>query len=141
MGLLALLVSCAANGPTPGSTLGAAPLRIDGVVFENRARTAVDSIQLLVPATGNFVSCGRIAAGALCSARFPDVDYRGHPVEVKWMQGGAEWTTGVVGLSVSGDVEAAGLGVVRVVVVAPGSAGIVLVAEDPGAMDGALRRP
>lgn len=130
--LALLLGACATTGDAPE------PLLVRGLEFENRSRTAVTSIQLLVPATGNFVSCGRIAPGARCAARFPEVSYAGHPIEVKWIQGGAEWTTGATPLNISSEARAAGAGEVRVVVISPGSAGVVLVPSRGG---GVIRNP
>ena len=132
--LSALIGACA----LPGGPDEPAPLLIRGLEFENRSRSAVQSIQLLVPATGNFVSCGRIAPEARCAARFPEVAYAGNPIEVKWVQGGAEWSTGATPLNISSEARAAGAGEVRVVVIAPGSAGVVLVPSEGG---GAVRNP
>ncbi len=105
-------------------------LRIDGLLFENRSRSPVSSIRLFVPGTDRFVSCGRIAPGAVCASRFPGVGYNGAPVQVTWVQEGNEWSTGAVSLSADPQVAAAGRAEVRVVVLAPGSAGAVLVGSD-----------
>ena len=128
------LCACA----TFGSGSDADLLQIQGLEFENRSGSPVTSIQLLVPATGNFVSCGRIEPGARCATRFPEVAYTGNPIEVKWFQGGAEWSTGAMSLNISNEARATGAGEVRVVVIAPGSAGVLLV---PVASDGAVRNP
>jgi hypothetical protein len=121
MALAAMLVGCAA---APGTFRD--KLIIDGLTFENRSGSPVDGITLSVAATGGFVSCGRIAPGARCASGFPDVSYEGHPVEVRWYQGGAEWSTGNLTLQVDDEVRAQGRGEVRVVVIAPGSAGVLL---------------
>ena len=54
------------------------------------------------------------------------MSYAGNPVEIRWYQGGAEWTTGLVSLDADDTVRAAGRGEVRVLVLAPGSAGALL---------------
>jgi hypothetical protein len=99
---------------------------IDGLTFENRSASPVDGITLMVPATGGFVSCGRIAPGARCASGFPEVSYAGNPVEIRWNQGGAEWSTGLLTLNIDDEVRSRGRGEVRVVVIAPGSAGVLL---------------
>lgn len=101
-----------------------------GLVFENRSRTAISAIQLIVSETGEYVSCGNVPAGGTCASGFPGRIYRGYPVEVTWSQSGAIWSTGALKINVSDEVLEAGLAQVRVVVVAPGSAGVLLV---PGA--------
>jgi hypothetical protein len=118
---LLLLNGCAA---IPGSSQDA--VAIDGLTFENRSGSPVDGITLVVPATGGFVSCGRIAPGARCAAGFPEVSYAGNPVEIRWNQGGEEWTTGLTTLQVDAEARLRGRGEVRVLVIAPGSAGAML---------------
>ena len=123
-GWLALCLSaCTAQTPVSQDTA----LRIDGLRFENRSRTPVESVRLIVPATGNFVSCGRIAPGASCAALFPGVAYSGHPIEIQWVQGGTDWRTGEIPLEIDPLAREAGSGEVRVLIVAPGSSGALLV--------------
>ena len=105
---------------------------IDALTFENRSASPVSGITLQVPATGGFVSCGLIAPGARCASGFPGVSYAGEPVEIRWNQGGAEWSTGLVRLQVDSEVRSRGRGEVRVVVVAPGSAGALLLPGGAG---------
>ncbi len=130
-GLVAVLLSgvlsaCASGGGKSSSRL----VRIDGLRFENRSRTPVSDIQLLLPATGEFVSCGHIAPGATCASRFPAVAYDGSPLQITWTQSGSAWSTGEVRLTPDAIIRAAGVAEVRVVVLAPGSAGAVLVSSE-----------
>lgn len=120
--LLALQLSACAMVPGESGE----SLVIDGLTFENRSQSPVDSISLMAPATGGFVSCGRIAPGARCAAGFPDVNYEGQPLEVRWNQGGADWNNEIASLQASEEVRMAGRAQVRVVVIAPGSAGVLL---------------
>ncbi|MEM1411862.1 MAG: hypothetical protein AAGH19_05830 [Pseudomonadota bacterium] len=129
--LVSMLFGCSVNGPDPDG----AGIRIDGLQFENRTASPITSIQLMAPSTGRFVACGRIAPGARCASAFPDVTYTGNSIIVTWNQGGGEYSTAVEELSVSDEVTAAGAGEVRVVVIAPGSAGILLV-PSRGAVNG-----
>ena len=133
-----LLALSLAGCSVPGAGGAPEPLYIEGLEFENRSSSPISSIQLLVPVTGNFVACGRIDPGARCAARFPDVAYSGHPIEVKWIQGNAEWSTGQTSPEISADVRAAGTAQVLVVVLAPGSAGVLLV---PGQGADSVRTP
>ena len=120
-----VLSGCALS---PDSSMDA--VVIDGLTFENRSASPVDGITLVVPATGGFVSCGRIAPGARCASGFPEVSYAGNPVEIRWNQGGTEWSTGLMTLQVDSEVRARGRGEVRVLVIAPGSAGALVLPSD-----------
>jgi hypothetical protein len=124
--LFPLMVSLALAGCATSTVPRGASVFIDGLTFENRSTTPINGITLQVPATGGFVSCGRIAPGARCASGFPGVSYAGDPVEIRWYQGGAEWTTGLAALDVEESVREAGRGEVRVLVLAPGSAGALL---------------
>lgn len=121
LALGSLLAACAGSSATTPPTL-----RVEGLSFENRSGSPISQIRLEVPATGGFVSCGHIAPGNVCSSRFPGVTYGGEPVRVSWVQGGQPWSTGELRLSPGKAVRDAGAGVVRVLVLAPGSAGVQL---------------
>lgn len=105
-------------------------MAIDGLTFENRSSSPINRIQLLVPATGNFVSCGFIAPGATCASGFPGVAYRAAPIEISWTQGGQDWTTGAITLQADEELRREGAARVMVVVLAPGSAGAILVSSN-----------
>ena len=124
--LMVVVLGGCALSPDPGKDAVA----IDGLTFENRSASPVDGITLAVPATGGFVSCGRIAPGARCASGFPEVSYAGNPVEIRWNQGGTEWSTGLMTLQVDSEVRARGRGEVRVLVIAPGSAGALVLPSD-----------
>lgn len=106
-------------------------LEIVGARLENRSQAWVSSATLGVPATGRFVSCGNIAPGAECATSFPELAWSGNPVELNWNQGGQLWSTGEVSIEPSADVRLVGRAVVRVVIMGPGSAGVVLQAAPP----------
>lgn len=121
--LLAVLLmpACAVSPP-------AVPVvEVSGLEIENRSRSMVSAVTLMVAATGAFVSCGNIPPAGRCSTRFPEREFSGNPVELTWRQSGQDWSTGVMGLAISDEVRAAGEAEVRVVIVAPGSAGVLLV--------------
>lgn len=124
--LLALLLgACGFNSERP---LAGGQLVIGGVAFQNQSRSMVSGVQLLVAETGEFVSCGNIPPGGSCASTFPGRVYGGSPVEVSWQQGGQAWSTGMLRPAVSEELVAAGVAELQVLVVAPGSAGVLLVA-------------
>lgn len=117
-----LLLACAAR---PGSS--APPLRIEGMAIENQTQMWVSAVRLLVPVTGNFISCGNISPGSLCSTTFPEANYTGNPVEITWSQGGQIYSTGQFVLQLPDDLDVERSAVVRVVIAGPGSAGAIVI--------------
>jgi hypothetical protein len=117
-----LLSACAA-----GSLKNIPPLRIEGMVIENQTRMPVSAVRLMVPVTGNFVSCGNIFANSMCSTSFPETDYTGNPVEITWSQGGQIYSTGLFAIELPNDLEVGKSAAVRVVIAGPGSAGAMIV--------------
>ncbi|MBT8072650.1 MAG: hypothetical protein HKP21_02975, partial [Xanthomonadales bacterium] len=72
--------------------------------MENQTQMWVSAVRLLVPETGNFVSCGNIAPGSICSTTFPEAAYSGSPVEITWSQGGQIHSTGQFKLQIPADL-------------------------------------
>jgi len=118
----ALLLACA-SGPGESNP----PLQIQGMVIENQTRMWVSAARLLVPVTGNFVSCGNIPPESMCSTTFPETAYTGNPVEVTWSQGGQIHSTGQFVVRLPEQLIEDRPGVVRVVIIGPDSAGVVIV--------------
>ncbi len=118
--LTLLLSACAARQPDWD-------LQISGLVMENQSLSYVSAARLIVPATGNFVSCGNIPPGGACSTLFPETGYTGNPVEVSWSQNGQIWSTGELTLNPGDAVLDEGRAVVMVVIAAPGAAGVQLI--------------
>jgi hypothetical protein len=103
------------------------PLQISGVAMENQTQMWVSAVRLLVLETGNFVSCGNIPPGTICSTTFPDTAYSGTPVEITWSQGGQIHSTGEFRLQIPVDLARDRPAVVRLVISGQGSAGAVIV--------------
>lgn len=123
MGLCSIfLLACAAR-----SVDTAPPLQIEGMVIENQTQMWVSAVRLLVPITGNFVSCGNIPPGSMCSTTFPETDYTGNPVEITWSQIGQIHSTGQFVVQLPGDLDEDRPAVVHIVIAGPGSAGAVIV--------------
>lgn len=117
-----LLVACASR---PSDTKPA--LQIEGVGMENQTQMWVSAVRLLVPETGNFVSCGNISPGSICSTTFPGATYTGNPIEITWSQGGQIHSTGQFVLQLPTDLDEDRPAVVRLVISGQGSAGAVII--------------
>ena len=103
------------------------PIQIEGMAIENQTQMWVSAVRLLVPVTGNFVSCGNISPGSMCSTTFPESSYTGNPVEITWSQGGQIHSTGQFVVQLPEDIDENRAAVVRVVIAGPGSAGAVII--------------
>ena len=102
------------------------PIQIAGMVMENQTQMYLSAVRLLVPATGNFVSCGNIPPGSMCSTTFPEADYKGNPVEITWSQGGEMHSTGQFRVQLPGDLDRNRTAQVHVVISGQGLAGAVI---------------
>ena len=116
------LLACAA---TPVDSTP--PVQIVGMVMENQTRMYVSAVRLLVPVTGNFVSCGNIPPGSMCSTTFPEATYTGNPVEITWSQGGQIHSTGQFSVQLPSDLDRNRPAQVHIVISGPGLAGALIV--------------
>jgi hypothetical protein len=103
------------------------PVQIEGMVMENQTRMYVTAVRLLVPVTGNFVSCGNIPPGSMCSTTFPEAAYTGNPVEITWSQGGQIHSTGQFSVHLPNDLDRNRPAQVHIVISGPGLAGALIV--------------
>lgn len=113
-----LLFACSAAPVDSGP-----PIQIDGMIIENQSLMYISAVRLLVPVTGNFVSCGNIAPESRCSTTFPEATYTGNPVEVTWSQGGQIHSTGQFVLRLPDDLDEDKPARVLVVISGAGAAG------------------
>ena len=67
---------------------------IGGVIIRNELPFSVTDVQLLVPASGNFVGCGNILARSQCSTTFPERNYQANAVVITWKERGQSHSTG-----------------------------------------------
>ena len=114
----ALLFACSAAPVDSGP-----PIQIDGMIIENQALMYISAVRLLVPVTGNFVSCGNIAPESMCSTTFPEATYTGNPVEITWSQGGQIHSTGQFVMRLPDDLDEDKPVKVLVVISGAGAAG------------------
>lgn len=103
------------------------PVQIAGMVMENQTQMYVSAVSLLVPVTGNFVSCGNIPPGSMCSTTFPEAAYTGNPVEITWTQGGQIHSTGQFSVHLPRDLDRNRAAMVHIVISGPGLAGALIV--------------
>ena len=116
------LLACAAKPVND-----ALPVQIKGMIMENQTRMYVSAVRLLVPVTGNFVSCGNIQPGSMCSSTFPEAAYTGNPVEITWSQGGRIHSTGQFVVQLPSDLDNDRPAQVHIVISGPGLAGAMIV--------------
>lgn len=102
-------------------------VQITGMVMQNQTEMYVSAVRLLVPATGNFVSCGNMPPESRCSTTFPEAAYSGNPVEITWRQGGEVHSTGQFSVQLPADLDRNRPAMVHVVISGPGLAGAVIV--------------
>ena len=103
------------------------PLKLEGLVFINQTLMWVSAVRLLVPLTGNFVSCGNISPESRCATTFPETDYTGNPVEITWSQGGQIYSTGQFVIQIPDDLAPERPATVQIVITGPGSAGAMVI--------------
>ena len=118
----ALLLSACASQPAEPVQF----LQIEGLVLENKSQMWVSSVQILVPATGNFVSCSSITPQSRCSTTFPERGYTGNAVEITWVQGGQSHTTGEFTIQLPAGLDYERPARVVAVITGPGTAGAVI---------------
>lgn len=115
------LVTCS-TGPVERNPV----IEISGVVIENRTLMFISAVRLMVPATGNFVSCGNISPESMCSTTFPGSAYSGNPVEITWSQAGEIHSTGPFAMQRPNELDDSRSAMVRVVITGPGAAGAII---------------
>jgi hypothetical protein len=119
---LQLLIACTAIPVNSEPSI-----QIGGMSIENQTEMYLSAVRLLVPVTGNFVSCGNIPPGSMCSTSFPEAVYTGNSVEITWSQGGQIHSTGQFALQLPIDVDVQKPAIVSVVISGPGSAGALII--------------
>jgi len=124
-GLCALLLFGCSSGPVDRTP----PFQIEGMIIENQTLMWVSAARLLVPISGNFVSCGNISPKSSCSTTFPETGYTGNPVEITWSQGGQIHSTGQFVMQVPADLDEDRPAVVHIVITGPGAAGAMFVQQ------------
>ena len=119
--LLMLVYGCVASPPgLPGE--GEAGIEIRGLLIQNRSYGMLSEVILLVVQTGEFISCGNIPMRGECSTTFPLRQYQGNDVEIRWKEGGREWSTGEFVVDPGAETDPAYPALVRVIITPAGTA-------------------
>lgn len=129
-----LVVACSAPSGRPGGT--ASVIAIEGMRIINKLDVTVTDVQILVAATGDFVSCGAILRNTACSTSFPGRQYERKPVQVSWKEQGQAHATPNFVIEPPANLDLTRPVWIEVVIFAPGQAGAKLVQHAPKA-DGA----
>jgi hypothetical protein len=110
-----------------GGADGVAGIEIRGLRIQNQSFSMVTEVMLLVTRTGEFISCGNIPMRGECSTTFPLRQYEGNHIEIKWKQGGSEWSTGEFTVETSNRIDPTRPAIVRVIITNQGLAPTELV--------------
>jgi hypothetical protein len=120
-----LLISCLAQ-PRPKESEAGPELQIAGVEIYNGLPYSVQDVSILVPSSGEFVSCGQILPDSSCATTFPSRDYRENPAQVSWTEHGVQHSTKPFKLKAPSGAKAGQGAYIRVEVFASGQAGAKL---------------
>jgi hypothetical protein len=121
---LFLLLACTSAREKKPEPTG---IEIDGVIIRNELAYQVTEVQLLVPLTGNFVSCGNITARSQCSTKFPNRDYYANEVIISWKEYGQPQKTGPFVIGIPDHLERGKPALLEVIIFNAGQAGAKLV--------------
>jgi hypothetical protein len=88
---------------------------------------------ILVPESGQFVSCGQILPLSSCSTSFPLQTYQGNGAQVSWKEQGVEQITAVFKLDPPATAINGQMAYIKVEVFDAGQAGAKLILLDPEA--------
>ena len=119
--LVVNLPACRLNGISDREPVSAG-IEIRGLRIQNQSFSLVTEVMLLVTKTGEFISCGNIPMRGECSTTFPLRQYQGNRIEIKWKQGGSEWSTGEFVVEASDQINRSRPAMVRVIITAQGLA-------------------
>lgn len=102
-------------------------LEISGLLIQNQTYGMLAEVILLVVQTGEFISCGNISMGGRCATTFPQRRYQGNDIEIRWKEGGREWSSGKFVVESHAGIDESRPALVRVIVTPSGQAETELV--------------
>jgi len=120
--MVLLLADCASTGVKAGPSV-----LLDGLSIDNQTAMFISAVRLLIPANGNFVSCGNIPPHTACSTTFPERAYSGQAVEITWSQAGQIHSTGSFDIRVPEGLDPDRPALVKVVISGADTAGALIV--------------
>jgi hypothetical protein len=127
--ILLLVTACAAR-PAANVPVSGPGVQIAGIEIHNALSAVVQDVTILVPATGEYVSCGQILPESSCSTTFPLRDYRESAVQVSWKEEGKPHSTPAFKLEAPATAIDGQRAYIRVEVFASGQAGAKLILLD-----------
>lgn len=128
-GVLCLLSACGAPAPKPEQPTGPL-LLITGIEIHNALAYTVQDVTILVPVSGDYVSCGQILPDSSCSTSFPLRDYRETAVQLSWKEQGESHNIAPFILKAPTSAVQGQQAYIRVEVFAKGQAGAKLILLD-----------
>ena len=132
LAIFALLASCADHA-VKREPAHAIVLQIAGVEIYNGLPYSIQNVMILVPESGQFMSCGQILPDSACSTSFPLQTYQGNGVQVSWKEKGVEHSTAEFKLELPVTAINGQMAYIKVEVFDAGQAGAKLVLLDPEA--------
>jgi len=123
--IISLLLPACSN--LPDDSPKATGVMIEGVVIRNELALTVTDVQLLAPASGNFVGCGNIMARSQCSTTFPERNYQANAVVISWQERGQPQSTDEFVIRIPEDFDLSRPVRLEVIIFNPGQAGAKLV--------------
>jgi len=128
-GVLCLLSAC--GTPAPKSEQPTGPLlQITGIEIHNALPYTVHDVTILVPDSGDYVSCGQILPDSSCSTSFPVRDYRETAVQLSWKEQGVSHSIAPFILKAPTTATQGQQAYIRVEVFAKGQAGAKVILPD-----------
>lgn len=106
-------------------------IEVHRVVIRNLLSYPIKDVQILAPATGNFVSCGNIVQKSQCSTTFPVRNYSENPVQISWTEWDAPRSMPPVPLKAPDGFDFDRPATIEVSVYSPGQAAAKLI-QGPG---------
>ncbi|MFT5138562.1 MAG: hypothetical protein ACI9H8_000091 [Lysobacterales bacterium] len=120
--LSAIFLFACALKPSLKTEMQTAGIEIKGLRIQNESFSLLSEVMLLVTQTGEFISCGNIPMRGQCATTFPLRQYQGNQIEIKWKQGGTEWSTGEFTVEQSDRIDPTKPATVEVIITAQGLA-------------------
>lgn len=130
--IVMLVLAACMPQPRPNALKAGPDLQITGVEIYNGLPYSVHDVSILVPLSGDFVSCGQILSDSSCSTTFPARDYRESPVQLSWTEHGVPHSTKPFTLKAPDNALPGQDAYIRVEVFAAGQAGATLLLLETG---------
>lgn len=135
--LLLMLLACTSQSQPTGQASGQPAgkptrepmgplLQIVGIEIHNALPYTIQDVTILIPESGDFVSCGQVLPVSSCSTSFPVRDYRETAVQLNWKEQGEPHQTAPFLLEAPSSAGEGQQAYIRVEVFSKGQAGAKL---------------